>query len=73
MTIVKIGLIKIFLIKIIDNGKDYLIEMYVEKKEDLDVTQPKPHAKPVIGYRPKGVTLADFMPKSGATFMRQPR
>ena len=51
---------------IIDNGKDYLSEMYVEKGEqDIDVTQPVPHgnAKPIIGYRPKGATLLDYMPK----------
>ena len=41
-----------------------ILKQQLEKKDDLDATQPKPHGQtnPVIGYRPKGVAIADFMP-----------
>ena len=46
-----------------DTGKDYIIEMYVERKDDLDITQPRPHGndKPIIGYKPKSVNFPEQM------------
>jgi len=64
--------------KIKDTGKDYTIEMYVERREDLDITQPKPikDTRPIIGYRPKDVPVKTFVPTATqnrfATFTRQP-